>query len=349
MFAVDLTGAVSLAAVVVAALVSVLGVVGFQNRRARTTAIRSAFEEVVASLASTERERQLAGAVLLRRFFDRTSELGMRDWRGRQDGAVRQRGQERPRRRAPGGADRRSAEAARRRSGLLRDAGPRRPATDEPPGRLPGAPARGRLVGRRRLLPGRPQRRVAQEHGRRGSDLLPGTGRGHDLSRRRPARCELLRGQPGARRVHRRPVWRGPPSRERSTFPPSCCPTSTPTASTSAPSRLLVPSRPAGREPAVSSSAFRRPDRPARRASGGGSAGCSRRTRSAWCTSSSGTTRRRARSSRSPAGCPAARAPSSSASATSPRPTRPAPRRASRRGPTSKPASPMASGCGCCW
>ena len=83
MFAVDLTGAVSLAAVVVAALVSVLGVVGFQNRRARTTAIRSAFEEVVASLASTERERQLAGAVLLRRFFDRTSELGMRDWRGR--------------------------------------------------------------------------------------------------------------------------------------------------------------------------------------------------------------------------------------------------------------------------
>ena len=83
MFAVDLTGVVSLAAVVVAALVSVLGVVGFQNRRARTTAIRSAFEEVVASLASTERERQLAGAVLLRRFFDRTSELGMRDWRGR--------------------------------------------------------------------------------------------------------------------------------------------------------------------------------------------------------------------------------------------------------------------------
>jgi len=79
----DLTGAVSLAAVVVAALVSVLGVVGFQNRRARTTAIRSAFGDVVTALASTEAERQLAGAVLLRRFFDSTSELGMRDWRGR--------------------------------------------------------------------------------------------------------------------------------------------------------------------------------------------------------------------------------------------------------------------------
>jgi uncharacterized protein YjbI with pentapeptide repeats len=77
--AIDLIAWVTICATIVAALVAVLGALGYQNRRARLSAIRSAFNEVVVALASTDREQQLAGAVLLRRFFDATSELGARD------------------------------------------------------------------------------------------------------------------------------------------------------------------------------------------------------------------------------------------------------------------------------
>jgi uncharacterized protein YjbI with pentapeptide repeats len=81
--AMDVGSAVSLASVVVAALVAILGVVGYQNRRAKLSAVRSAFNDVIGALAAADKERQLAGAVLLRRFFDRGSELGMRDLLGR--------------------------------------------------------------------------------------------------------------------------------------------------------------------------------------------------------------------------------------------------------------------------
>src|SRR5687767_14193991 len=56
---------------------------GYQSRRARLSTIRSAFNDVMEALASDDRERQLAGAVLLRRFFDPSSELAVRDPTGR--------------------------------------------------------------------------------------------------------------------------------------------------------------------------------------------------------------------------------------------------------------------------
>ena len=83
MIAADAGSVVSIASAVVAALVAILGVVGYQSRRARLSAIRTAFNDVVAALAAEDSRQQLAGAVLLRRFFDPTSELGVRDLRGR--------------------------------------------------------------------------------------------------------------------------------------------------------------------------------------------------------------------------------------------------------------------------
>lgn len=79
----DVGSAVSLGSAVVAALVAILGVMGYQNRRARLSAIRTAFNDVVAALASDDVRQQLAAGVLLRRFFDPTSELGARDLLGR--------------------------------------------------------------------------------------------------------------------------------------------------------------------------------------------------------------------------------------------------------------------------
>ena len=79
----DVGSAVSLGSAVVAGLVAILGVMGYQNRRARLSAIRTAFNDVVAALASDDVRQQLAAGVLLRRFFDPTSELGARDLLGR--------------------------------------------------------------------------------------------------------------------------------------------------------------------------------------------------------------------------------------------------------------------------
>jgi uncharacterized protein YjbI with pentapeptide repeats len=81
--AADAGSAVSIASAAVAALVAILGLMGYQTRRARLSAIRTAFNDVVAALAAEDSRRQLAGAVLLRRFFDPASELGVRDLRGR--------------------------------------------------------------------------------------------------------------------------------------------------------------------------------------------------------------------------------------------------------------------------
>jgi uncharacterized protein YjbI with pentapeptide repeats len=79
----DVGGSVSIASAIVAALVAIFGVLGYQSRRARLSAVRAAFNDVVTALASDDSRQQLAAAVLLRRFFDRSSELGVRDLLGR--------------------------------------------------------------------------------------------------------------------------------------------------------------------------------------------------------------------------------------------------------------------------
>jgi uncharacterized protein YjbI with pentapeptide repeats len=83
LIAADVGAAASIGSAVVAALVAVLGVVGYQSRRTRLSAIRTAFNDVVGALASDDDRQQLAAAVLLRRFFDPASELGARDPIGR--------------------------------------------------------------------------------------------------------------------------------------------------------------------------------------------------------------------------------------------------------------------------
>jgi Pentapeptide repeats (9 copies) len=83
LIAADVGSAVSIGTAVVGALVAILGVAGYQNRRARLSAIRAAFNDVVGALASSDARQQLAAAILLRRFFDAKSELGARDLLGR--------------------------------------------------------------------------------------------------------------------------------------------------------------------------------------------------------------------------------------------------------------------------
>lgn len=74
---------VTIAAAIVGAIVSVLGALGYQNRRAKLSAIRTAFNDAITALASDNRDQQLAGAVLLRRFYYPKSEFAIRDFRGR--------------------------------------------------------------------------------------------------------------------------------------------------------------------------------------------------------------------------------------------------------------------------
>jgi Pentapeptide repeats (8 copies) len=76
----DLTGAI---AAMVTALVALLGILGiptyirYRTRRDKMTLVRDAFESVVKSLASAVEVERVAGAILLRRFFDPTSEVGI--------------------------------------------------------------------------------------------------------------------------------------------------------------------------------------------------------------------------------------------------------------------------------
>lgn len=56
--------------------VSVLGVLNFQRRRDRAASVGAAFKDVVDSLASDNATLRMAGAILLRRFFDTHSEQG---------------------------------------------------------------------------------------------------------------------------------------------------------------------------------------------------------------------------------------------------------------------------------
>lgn len=57
-------------------VVSLLGVLGFQRRRDKSAAVGSAFREVIDALASESQTRQMAAAILIRRFFDVRSEQG---------------------------------------------------------------------------------------------------------------------------------------------------------------------------------------------------------------------------------------------------------------------------------
>lgn len=56
--------------------VSVLGVLNFQRKRDTSAAVGAAFKDVVEALASDNTTQQMAGAILLRRFFDNNSEQG---------------------------------------------------------------------------------------------------------------------------------------------------------------------------------------------------------------------------------------------------------------------------------
>lgn len=58
------------------ALVGLLKYFNYRSRRDRITLVGEAFSEVVDALSSQDELKRLAGAILLRRFFDRHSELG---------------------------------------------------------------------------------------------------------------------------------------------------------------------------------------------------------------------------------------------------------------------------------
>jgi uncharacterized protein YjbI with pentapeptide repeats len=55
---------------------SLLGVLNFQRRRDQAASVGAAFKDVVTSLASDNETLRMAGAILLRRFFDVRSEQG---------------------------------------------------------------------------------------------------------------------------------------------------------------------------------------------------------------------------------------------------------------------------------
>jgi uncharacterized protein YjbI with pentapeptide repeats len=79
----DVGATVTVVTAIAGAVVAILGVMGYQNRRAKLAAVRGAFNDAIAALASGNRDQQLAGAVLLRRFFDPSSEFRIRDLIGR--------------------------------------------------------------------------------------------------------------------------------------------------------------------------------------------------------------------------------------------------------------------------
>jgi hypothetical protein len=61
------------------ALTGILRYFDVRSKHERSTAAGQAFESTVDALASSDSARQLAGAILLRRFFDRATEQGSRD------------------------------------------------------------------------------------------------------------------------------------------------------------------------------------------------------------------------------------------------------------------------------
>jgi hypothetical protein len=73
----EVAGALAALAGFLAALLGIPKYFQYRTRRDKMEAVREAFESVVKSLASTIDVERLAGAILLRRFFDPTSEVGI--------------------------------------------------------------------------------------------------------------------------------------------------------------------------------------------------------------------------------------------------------------------------------
>lgn len=78
MFPADITAATSAVTAVGGLVVTAFGYIGYRSQRDRMTAIRESFDGVVGALAAGEETRRLAAAILLRRFFDEHSEMGVR-------------------------------------------------------------------------------------------------------------------------------------------------------------------------------------------------------------------------------------------------------------------------------
>jgi Pentapeptide repeats (8 copies) len=72
-----LQGWLALVAGLATAVLGVTKYVNYRSRRDRITSVGQAFTATVDALASQDRVRQLAAAILLRRFFDRRTEQGM--------------------------------------------------------------------------------------------------------------------------------------------------------------------------------------------------------------------------------------------------------------------------------
>ena len=72
----EVAGALAALVGFLAALLGIPKYIQYRTRRDKMALVRGAFESVVKSLASTVEVERLAGAILLRRFFDPTSEVG---------------------------------------------------------------------------------------------------------------------------------------------------------------------------------------------------------------------------------------------------------------------------------
>jgi hypothetical protein len=152
LIAADLGSAVSIGSAAVGALVAILGVMGYQNRRARLSAIRTAFNDVVGALASEDARQQLAAAVLLRRFFDPKSELGARDLLGRRRTPYSEEALNVIAAVPSGVAVRRLAEGPGGWAGVFPNAQESRSTTNERPGGIPALAASQGNAGARRFL-----------------------------------------------------------------------------------------------------------------------------------------------------------------------------------------------------
>ena len=73
-------GSEAIVASITALLGAILGIFKYfqyRTRRDKMALVRQAFETVVDSLASDDEVERIAGAILLRRFFDRKTEVGV--------------------------------------------------------------------------------------------------------------------------------------------------------------------------------------------------------------------------------------------------------------------------------
>src|SRR5215213_1918928 len=73
----DLAGVLTSIGAVVAAFLGILRYFQYKSKRDKILQVRDAFDAVVKSLSSDVEVERLAGAILLRRFFDRDTEVGI--------------------------------------------------------------------------------------------------------------------------------------------------------------------------------------------------------------------------------------------------------------------------------